>query len=56
MGLRSDHAVGRSFAPRGRTPMIVTTGQRFGCNVISDITNRGRLYFRVFRGRFVTKV
>jgi transposase len=56
MGLRSDHAAGRSFAPRGRTPVIVMTGQRFGCNVISAITNRGRLNFRVFRGRFVTKV
>ncbi|MBI5866107.1 MAG: IS630 family transposase [Planctomycetes bacterium] len=55
MGLRSDHAVGRSFAPRGCTPTIVMTGQRFGCNVISAITNRGRLNFRVFRGRFVTK-
>lgn len=56
LGLRSDHAVGRAFAPRGRTPRIVMTGQRFGCNVISAITNRGRLNFRVFRGRFVTKV
>jgi len=56
MGLRSDHAVGRSYAPQGRTPKIVLTGRRFGCNVISAITNRGRLNFRVFRGRFVTKV
>lgn len=56
MGLRSDHAVGRSYAPQGRTPTIALTGQRFGCNVISAITNRGRLNFRVFRGRFVTKV
>jgi len=56
MGLRSDHAAGRSFAPRGRTPTIVMTGQRFGCNVLSAITNRGRLTFRVFRGGFVTKV
>ena len=56
MGLRSDHAVGRSFAPQGRTPTMVVTGLRFGCNVISAITNRGRLNFRVFRGRFVTPV
>jgi transposase len=56
MGLRSDQAAGRSFAPRGRTPTIAVSGQRFGCNVISAITNRGRLNFRVFRGRFVTKV
>jgi transposase len=56
MGLRSDHAVGTSYAPRGRTPRIVMTGQRFGCNVISAISNLGKLFFRVFRGRFVTKV
>lgn len=56
MGLRSDHVAGRSFAPRGRTPTIVRTGQRFGCNVISAITNRGRLSFRVFRGSFTAKV
>jgi transposase len=55
MGLRSDHAAGRSYAPRGRTPVRVMTGQRFGCNMISAITNRGKLSFRVFRGRFVTK-
>lgn len=56
MGLRSDHAVGRSYAPKGRTPTLRMTGQRFGCNMISAITNRGRLSFRVFRGRFVTRV
>jgi transposase len=55
MGLRSAHAVGRSFAPRGRTPTSVLTGQRFSCTVISAVTNRGRLNFRVFRGRFVTQ-
>jgi transposase len=53
MGLRSDHAVGRSFSPRGTTPVILGTGKRFGCNMISVITNRGRLLFMVFRERFV---
>jgi transposase len=56
MGLRSDHAAGRSFAPRGRTPVIERSGNRFGCNMISAITNRGRLYFAVFRGRFTARV
>ena len=56
MGLRSDQAAGRSYAPRGRTPVIPTSGNRFGCNLISAITNRGRLYFSVFRGTFTTKV
>ena len=52
MGLRSDHVAGRSFAPVGRTPVVRATGQRFGCNMISAITNRGALAFMVFRGRF----
>ena len=35
---------------------MVVIGMRLGCNVLSAITNRGRLNFRVFRGRFVTPV
>lgn len=56
MGLRSDHAAGRSYAPIGCTPTIVISGRRFGCNMISAITNRGKLYFMVFKGRFTAKV
>lgn len=51
-GLRSDHIAGRSYAPRGRTPEIPSTGQRFGCNVISAVNNSGRMRFRVFHGSF----
>lgn len=56
MGLRSDRAAGRSFSPRGETPVIPGTGQRFGCNMISAITNRGKLYFMVFKQRFTVPV
>ena len=56
MGLRSDHAAGRSFSKRGKTPVVSGTGKRFGCNMISAITNRGRLYFMVFKSRFVASV
>jgi len=52
MGLRSYHAVGRFYGRRGHTPIISGTGQRFGCNMISSITNRGRLNFMVFKKRF----
>jgi transposase len=52
MGLRSDHAAGRSFALRGRTPVVPGTGRRFSASVISAISNRGRLNFMVFSGRF----
>lgn len=56
MGLRSDHAVGRTYGRRGHTPVIPGTGQRFGCNMLSAITNRGRLYFMVFHKRFGASV
>jgi transposase len=52
MGLRSDHVAGTSYAPLGQTPIVRATGQRFGCNMISAITNRGHLAFRVFQGKF----
>ena len=52
MGLRSDHAAGRSFGLRGRTPVVPGTGRRFSASVISAISNRGRLNFMVFTGRF----
>lgn len=52
MGLRSDHVAGTSYAPVGQTPIVRATGQRFGCNMISAITNRGHLTFMVFHGKF----
>ena len=56
MGMRSDHQAGTSYGRRGRTPVIPGTGQRFGCNLLSTITNRGHLSFMVFRERFTTPV
>jgi transposase len=52
MGLRSDHTTGCSFGKRGVTPVVPGTGKRFGCNMISTITNRGKLRFMVFKERF----
>ena len=55
-GMRSDDVRGRTFAPRGKTPEIASTGKRFGCNMISALNNRGGLAFKVFGGRFKTPV
>src|SRR3990170_443129 len=52
MGLRSDHVTGTSYAPKGHTPVVRATGSRFGCNMISAITNKGALAFMVFQGQF----
>jgi transposase len=51
-GLRSDHLVGRSYSPRGSTPVIRNTGRRFGCNIASAVNNSGTLRFMVFKGGF----
>lgn len=56
MGLRSDHVSGTSYAPVGQTPVIRATGQRFGANMISAITNKGALAFMVFAGKFQAAV
>jgi transposase len=55
-GLRSDHTAGRSWSPVGQTPVVEGTGQRFGANVVSAISNKGRLQFVVFEQRFVAAV
>jgi len=55
-GIRSDHVSGRSYSPRGKTPVIRNTGKRFGCNVISAVNNQGKLRFRVFDGSFTQDV
>ena len=49
MGLRSDHQTGTSYGRKGQTPVIPGTGQRFRCNVLSTVTNRGALAFMVFK-------
>lgn len=56
MGLRSDDPVGRTYAPRGKTPVVPASGRRFGCNAISALSNLGRLWFMVFGGRFNSAV
>lgn len=55
-GMRSDHTVGTSFSPRGKTPVVKVTGKRFGCSMISAITNQGKLAFMIYRERFTSQV
>jgi transposase len=56
MGLRSDHNVGRTYGLKGKTPIVKRTGNRFSCNMISTITNLGKLSFMVFNENFTEDV
>ena len=50
VGLRSDHSIGRSYAPVGCTPVVRGAGKRFSTNAISFIDNRGAMCYGVFGG------
>lgn len=52
MGVRSDDQIGRTYGKIGHTPVVATPGQRFSCQMISTVTNRGTLRFMIFDGRF----
>jgi transposase len=49
-GLRSDDVRGRSFAPRGRTPVVRPSHKRAGLGLISALTNKGELRWMVLDG------
>jgi transposase len=50
-GLRSDYHSGTTWGVRGQTPVVATSGQRFGLNMISAISARGLLRFMVVKGK-----
>jgi transposase len=56
MGLRSDHSVGKTYGLVGKTPIVMRTGNRFSCNMISTITNLGKLSFMVFHENFTSEI
>jgi transposase len=49
-GLRTDHHAGTTWSPVGQTPVVVTTGERKSISMVSAISPRGELRFRVQEG------
>ena len=49
-GLRSDDVRGRSYAPLGQTPVVCVNNKRHGLSVISTVTNRGTMRWKIFDG------
>lgn len=52
MGVRSDDQIGRTYGKIGQTPVVKVSGQRFSCQMISTVSNRGNLRFMIFEGKF----
>ena len=49
-GLRSDDVRGRSYAPRGRTPVVRVCHRRAGLSLISAVANQGKLRWMIVDG------
>jgi len=50
-GVRSDAHAGTTWAPKGKTPIISSTGARFGLNIISAVNPQGNFRFMCVKGR-----
>jgi transposase len=55
-GLRSDDVRGRSFAPKGETPVILINSRREALSIISTVTNKGQMRWKIFQGALNTNL
>ena len=49
-GLRNDDHRGRGYAPIGKTPVITLVAKRESINLISTVTNQGKVRFMIYDG------
>ena len=50
-GIRSDHHAGTTWAIKGKTPIVSSTGARFGLNLMSAVSAQGEFRFMTIKGR-----
>jgi transposase len=55
-GLSNQANYGRSFAPKGKTPLIRRPARRFSQSMISSLTNQGKLRFMIYEGALNTTI
>jgi transposase len=49
-GISNQDQVGRTYAPRGRTPVVSRTAKRITRSMISAVSNRGLMRFMLYEG------
>ena len=47
-GVRNSNQHGRSYAPKGKTPVKKSMAKRFSINMISTVTNQGKVEFMIY--------
>lgn len=55
-GIKSNDHRGRGFAPKGKTPVLRHKGKAESVNMISTVTNLGKLRFMIYDGSFNAQV
>jgi transposase len=55
-GVRSDCQHGRGYAPKGKTPVIRLSAKRASLNMISSITNQGKVRFMIYQDTMNAKM
>jgi transposase len=55
-GLSNQANYGRSFAPKGQTPILRRPAKRFSQSMISSLTNQGKLRFMIYEGALNTTI
>lgn len=55
-GLKVGSQHGRSFAPRGQTPAIELSAKHDRINLISSLTNQGKVRFMIYREKMTSQV
>lgn len=55
-GLPSDDVRGRGYAPKRRTPVVLANANRSRLNVISTVTNKGQMRWKVSSGALNAKI
>jgi transposase len=49
-GIRNSNQHGRSYAPKGKTPVKKSMAKKFSINMISTVTNKGKVEFMIYSG------
>lgn len=49
-GICNQDQIGRGYAPKGQTPVLTQTGQKFSTSMIAAVSNRGLMRFKLYKG------
>ena len=55
-GLQATHNAGKSYAPRGKRPVVRSPWAKIGINYIASVTNKGSLSFSIYTTTLTSEV